>query len=330
MRTPLWPSRRAVVVCLVLLGRSVTPAEAQTTPAAAATGPCPADTTTSSRICQAGADLLTTFLPIEGLLVDGGNPVPGTAGAIGRFGHARLAARVGFASLTAPKTSYDGSSDTVLADKRLLVPLPRVDLDVGLFSKKLPLGTVAMDLLGSAVLLPTGSTTRIGIDENARKIGPLALGLGFGFRAALIMKAPKPTASLSVMKRDMPVIRFGDLAKGDKLSAATSLSAINVRLIFGGQAKSLSIAGGLGVDMYKGAGTVSYADSAGVDTTVTTALSTMRIMTLLNLGYDLGPATLWVEGGFQVGKKTELVTVFQRNDPSAGRFYGGAGLALRF
>jgi hypothetical protein len=292
--------------------------------------PCPTDTTTSSRICQAGADALTAFLPIEGLLVGGGNPVPGTAGAIGRFGHARLSARVGFASLTAPKTSYDGTTDTVLADKRLLVPLPRVDLSLGLFSKKLPMGTVAVDLLGSAVLLPTGATTRIRIDENARKIGPLALGLGFGFRAALVMKAPKPTVSLSVMKRDMPVIRFGDLSAGDKLSAATSLSAINVRLLFGGQAKALSIAGGLGVDLYKGSGTVTYADTAGADTTVAIELSTMRIMTLLNLGYDLGPATVWVEGGFQVGKKTELATVFQRNDPSAGRFYGGAGLSLRF
>ncbi len=296
----------------------------------AAATPCPTDTTSTSRICQAGADALTAFLPIEGLLVGGGNPVPGTAGAIGRFGHARLAARIGLASLTAPKTSYDGTTDTVLADKRLLVPLPRLDLALGLFSKKLPLGTVAMDLLGSAVLLPTGASTRIRIDENARKLGPLALGLGFGFRAALIMKAPKPTVSLSVMKRDMPSIRFGDLAAGDKLSAETSLSAINVRLVFGGQAKALSIAGGLGMDLYKGSGSVTFVDSTGADSTVAMELSTSRIMTLINLGYDVGPATLWVEGGFQVGKKTQLATTFQHNDPSAGRFYGGAGVTFRF
>ncbi|MBK9691309.1 MAG: hypothetical protein IPO73_06415 [Gemmatimonadetes bacterium] len=56
-----------------------------------AAGPCVADTTSASRICQAGVDALTAFLPIEGLLVSGGNPVPGTAAGIGKFGHARIA-----------------------------------------------------------------------------------------------------------------------------------------------------------------------------------------------------------------------------------------------
>lgn len=322
-------SRRLVFLLALPIAGAPSSLRAQAA-AATAVSPCPTDSTTSSRICQAGADALTAFLPIEGLLIGGGNPVPGTAAASGRFGHARLALRVGFASLTVPKTSYDGTTDTVRADKRLLVPMPRVDLALGLFSKKLPLGTVAVDLLGSAVLLPTGATTRIHIDENARKIGPLALGLGYGFRAALLMKAPKPTVSLNVMKRDMPSIQFGDRGAGDNLAVATSLSAISVRLIFGGQVKALTISGGLGMDLYKGAGRVSFADSAGVDTTVAVDLSTSRIMTLVNLAYDLGPVSVWGEGGFQVGKKTELVTIFQRNDPSAGRFYGGAGLTLRF
>lgn len=317
------PARRAVHLLVALIAGTSAPLVAQA-------GACPADSTAASRICQAGADLLTAFLPIEGLLVGGGNPVPGTAAASGKFGHARFAFRVGFASLTAPKTSFTGSSDTVLADKRLLVPLPRVDLAVGLFSKQLPLGTAAIDLLGSAVLLPTKSITRVHIDDNARKIGSLALGLGFGFRAALLMKAPKPTVSLSVMKRDMPSIRFGDRGAGDSLDAATTLSAITVRMILGGKVQALSIAGGIGVDLYKGSGRVAFADSSGAETTAPVELSTYRVMTLLNLGYDLGPMTLWGEGGFQVGKKTPLATVFQRNDPSAGRFYGGAGLALRF
>jgi hypothetical protein len=323
MQTLQSPSRRAALLLAWLIAVGAAPLAAQASP-------CPADTTTSSRICQAGADALTAFLPIEGLLVSGGNPVPGTAAAVGKFGHARLAFRVGVASLTVPKTTYDGTTDTVLADKRLLVPLPRIDLALGLFSKKLPLGTAAVDLLGSAVLLPTGVTTRIQIDDNARSIGPLALGLGYGFRAALLMKSPMPTVSLNVMKRDMPTIRFGDRARGDNLAVTTSLSAINARLIVGAHASGFSIAGGAGLDLYKGSGTVAFADSAGADTTVTVDLSTSRIMTLLNLGYDLGPLGVWVEGGFQVGKKTKLATVFQRNDPSSGHFYAGAGATIHF
>jgi len=292
--------------------------------------PCPADSAAASRVCQAGADLLTAFLPAEGALVGGGNPVPGTAGAIGRFGHARITARVGFLGMTIPKANYDGTSDTVHADKQLLVPLPRFDLSLGMFSKKLPMGTVALDLLGSAVVLPTSATTRIHIDDNARTLAGMALGLGYGFRAAFVLPGSGPTVSLNVMKRDMPAVRFGDLSSGDRLSAATTLSAISARLLVGGRTSLLTLTAGAGLDLYKGEGSVTYADSAGTDSTVAVNLSTSRIMTLVNAAIDLGPLTLWGEGGFQVGKKTDLVTIFQRNDPSAGRFFGGLGAAIAF
>jgi hypothetical protein len=303
-------------------------------PARAATqsSPCPVDTTSTGRLCQSGVDALTAFLPVEGLLVSGGNPVPGTAAAIGRLGHLWVTGRVGFARVTVPQSSYDGTTDTVPAEKRLVVPVPRLDIALGLFSKQLPLGTAAVDLLGSAVLIPTGATTRIAVDQNARQVASLALGLGFGFRAALSMPAPKPTVSLSVMKRDMPSIRFGSRAGGDPLQAATSLSAINVRLMVGGRAGLLTLAAGAGLDLYSGTGVVTYADSAaaGGDSTVTVKLSTSRIMTALNAGIEFGPVHLWAEGGLQVGKKTELPTYFELNDPSSSRFYGGAGVALKF
>lgn len=300
--------------------------------AEAQSSPCPADTASTGRLCQSGLDALAAFLPVEGLLVSGGNPVPGTAAAIGRFGHLRITGRVGFARVTIPESGYDGTTDTVPAEKRLLVPVPRVDIALGLFRKQLPLGTAAVDLLGSAVLIPTGVTSRIAVDENAREVASVALGLGFGFRAALTMPAPKPTVSLSVMKRDMPAIRFGSRAGGDPLQAATSLSAINVRLMVGGKAGLLTLAAGAGMDLYSGTGVVTYADStvARGDSTVTLKLSTSRIMTALNAGIEIGPVHLWAEGGLQVGKKTELATPFELNDPSSSRFYGGTGVALQF
>jgi len=302
-------------------------------PRASAQSPtCPSDTTATGRLCQSGIDALTAFLPVEGLLVSGGNPVPGTAAAIGRLGHVRITGRVGFARVTIPGSGYDGVADTVPAEKRVMVPVPRLDLAIGLFSKTLPLGTAAIDLLGSAVLIPTGVTTRIAVNENARRLGPLALGLGFGFRAALTMLPPKPTVSLSVMKRDMPSIRFGSRSGGDPLQAATSLSAINVRLMVGGKAGLLTLAAGAGMDLYSGTGVVTYADStlARGDSTITVTLSTSRIMTALNAGLSLGPLHLWAEGGLQVGKKTELATPFELNDPSSSRFYGGTGVAIAF
>ncbi len=320
--------RAALLLGLLLPG--ALRAQDTTSTTAAAAGPCPADTTASSRICQAGADALTIFLPIEGMLVGGGNPVPGTAAGLGKFGHMRLGARVGIAAVTLPSTAYDGTSDTVAADKRLTVPVPRLDLQLGLFSKALPLGTATVDFLGSAVLVPTGATTRIRIDENARSIAGMALGLGVGLRIGLTMPAPRPSVSLNVMKRDMPRISFGDRGKGDQLSAGTNLSVISGRLMVGSRMKPLTLAAGAGIDLYSGTGYVSFADSSGADTTVTTDLSTSRIMTVVNVGIDLGPLKLWGEGGFQIGKATVLATTFQRNDPGSGHFYGGLGAAIQF
>jgi hypothetical protein len=298
-------------------------------PLAAQTPACPGDTTQAGRICQAGADALTLFLPIEAALVGGGNPVPGTAQALGRFGRFRLSGRIGLVRVTVPDASFDGTSDTVPADKRLLVPMPRLDLDVGIVSRKLPLGTASVDLLGSVVAVPVGASTRYRLDDNARRIGGLGIGLGFGLRAALAMAGNKPTVSLNVMKRDMPAIHFGDLARGDRLSASTTLSAINARLLVGGRLGPLELTGGGGIDLLKGKGRVTFVDPVtSADSTITLDLSTSRINVLLNAAFDLGPLTLWGEGGFLVGKPEGVLTTFQRMDPAGGQFYGGLGVAL--
>ncbi|HSB53822.1 MAG TPA: hypothetical protein VLD58_05675, partial [Gemmatimonadales bacterium] len=282
-------------------------------------------------ICQAGADALVLFLPVEAALVGGGNPVPGTASALGQFGRFRLAGRIGLVQLTIPDASFDGTSDTVSADKRLLIPMPRLDLDVGIFSRKLPVGTASVDLLGSAVIVPIGASSRYRLDPNARRIGDLALGLGFGLRAAMAMAGRKPTVSLNVMKRDMPAIIFGNLANGDQLSASTTLSVINARLLVGGHLGPLELTGGGGIDLIKGKGRVAFHDPvAGTDSSIALALSTSRINTLLNASLIVGPLKLWGEGGFLVGKDEGVLTTFERIDPAGGQFYGGVGVALGF
>ena len=280
-------------------------------------------------MCQAGYDALTLLLPVEGILASGGNPVPGTAAVLGRFGKFRIGARVGFTSVVLPSSGYDGSSDTVKADKRLLVPMPRLDLSVGLFNKKLTMGTVGVDLLGSAVLIPTDLSTRYRVDATARKIGPLALGLGYGFRAGMDMGKGKPTVSLSVVKRDLPIVHYGDMAGGDPSEVATNLSAVNVRLLVGGKLSILTLSAGGGMDMYKGNGTVRWRDQvAGADSSIAVALSTSRLTATLNAALNFGFLSVWGEGGFQVGKTQELKTTFEGVDPNAGRFYGAIGAAL--
>lgn len=298
---------------------------------AAQTPGCPGDSTQAGRICQAGADAVTLFLPVEAALVGGGNPVPGTARALGQFGRFRLAGRIGLVRATIPSAGYDGTSDTVKMDKRLLIPMPRLDLDVGVFSKKLPMGNVSVDLLGSAVVVPIGRSSRYRLDENARRIDQFAIGLGFGFRAAFAMAGNKPTISLNVMKRDMPGIIFGDLSKGDQLQASTTLSALSVRLLVGGFLGPFEMTGGGGLDMLKGKGKVAFVDPVtSTDSTVAFDLSTSRINVLLNAAINLKPLKLWGEGGFLVGKDEGTLTSFERIDPAGGQFYGALGAAIAF
>lgn len=320
MRTPI------ALVVAVASGLALAPIRAR-----AQTPGCPADTTQAGRICQAGADALVLLLPIEGSLVGGGNPVPGTAAAVGKFGKFRIAGRIGLTRVTIPSASFDGTTDTVPLDKRLLVPMPRVDLDLGLFSKKLPVGTASIDLLGSAVVVPMSASGRYRLDPNARRISDFAIGLGFGLRAAMAMTGNKPTVSLNVMKRDMPGIIFGNLAEGDQLSASTTLSMISARLLVGGHMGPLELTGGGGIDLLKGKGWVAFHDPvANADSSLALDLSTSRINTLLNAALDLGPLKLWGEGGFLVGKDEGVVTTFERIDPAGGQFYGGVGVALSF
>lgn len=300
-------------------------------PLTAQTPGCPGDTTQAGRICQAGADAVTLFIPVEAALVGGGNPVPGTAKALGQFGRFRLAGRIGLVRMSIPQASYDGTSDTVKLDKRMLIPMPRLDLDVGVFSKKLPMGTASVDLLGSAVIVPMGRSSRYRLDENARRIDNLAIGLGFGLRAAFAMAGNKPVVSLNVMKRDMPAIIFGDLSKGDQLQASTTLSALSVRLLLGGYLGPFEMTGGGGIDMIKGKGKVAFVDPVtSTDSTVALDISTSRINVLINAALNLKPLKLWGEGGFMVGKDEGTLTSFERIDPAGGQFYGALGAAIAF
>lgn len=294
---------------------------------------CPTDSAQvqAGKICQAGADAITLFLPVEAALVGGGNPVPGTAKALGQFGRFRLSGRLGLVRATIPEASYDGTSDTVKMDKRLLIPMPRLDIDVGVFSKKLTMGTASVDLIGSAVIVPMGKSSRYRLDENARRISDLAIGLGFGLRAAFAMAGNKPVISLNVMKRDMPAIIFGDLSQGDQLQASTTYSAITARLLVGGYLGPFEMTGGGGIDMIKGKGKVAFRDPVtSADSTVALDISTSRINVLLNAALNLKPLKLWGEGGFLVGKDEGTLTHFERIDPAGGQFYGALGAAIGF
>ena len=112
-------------------------------------------------VCNAAVDGAEIFHPVAGLLVSGGNPVLGSIGTLGGFGHFALTARVNATELKTPDLNYDGSGGTTVAQgDKIFAPAPLVEAAVGVFKGVGPSGFSAIDLLGSAQLLPTNQVER--------------------------------------------------------------------------------------------------------------------------------------------------------------------------
>lgn len=268
---------------------------------------CPATLSAQAgRVCNAALDGVTMLHPLAALLISGGNPVLGTAatGAGGRFGHFHLMLRAATAVVVVPDFSYDGIADTVPVSRKLSVFAPRVDLSTGLITKAMPMGTVSLDFILSALLIRQGATTLFTPVKGSRTINGTAVSLDWGIRAAMVSKT-MPTASLSIIKRGMPSITMGSVTGGSLAAHTFDASAINVRLLMGKQFNWFEFTVGGGADLLGSNAEVAYRDpETGItQAPIKTSLSGMRLLTVLDLGARIGPMRLGVEGGYQAGSK---------------------------
>jgi hypothetical protein len=284
-------------------------------------------------VCNAAVDGAQVFHPVAGLLVSGGNPVLGSVSGLGGFGHFSLTARVNATRLRTPDLNYDGSGGTTVAQAdQLIAPAPLVEAAIGVF--KGVNGFLSIDALGSAQLIPTNAVDNLSVDKDARKIGDIALGLGYGVRiGALPGRAIIPSVVVSVMRRDIPRITYGDVSTGgDNYSYSLDLHATNLRAVAGYKLALFNVGAGLGWDKYTGDARVSFEDQAIPGTTlrVKTDLDNTRTMAFLTAGLDLPVVRIGAELGYQFGKDQNLKTTFSGNDPSKSRLFAGGGLALSF
>ena len=284
----------------------------------------------SFNICNAVVDGSQAFDPVLGLLTSGGSPVLGATTPLGGFGHFYLSTRVNATHVVLPDLAYDGSTTTVAAGDQLFFPSPIVEGVMGVFGG-MGGGLLSLDLLGSAQLLPTTQIANFSVEPSARRIGSLALGLGYGARVGVLREtALTPGVAVSVMRRNIPQVRYGNLGNGDNLSYATGLDATNLRLTVGKRFAVLNLAGGLGWDRYSSDATVQFRNpTTGIpEPSMDLALSSSRTMGFANAGLDFKHFKLMTEAGYQLGKDPHLVTSFADFDPSAGRFFAAAGLTV--
>ncbi|HEX5387544.1 MAG TPA: hypothetical protein VFW66_12625 [Gemmatimonadales bacterium] len=283
-------------------------------------------------LCNAALDATHAYHPIVGLLTSGGNPVLGTSGALGGLGHVQLTARVNATHVVLPDPNYDGTTRTVGRGDALFFPSPIVEAAVGLYGGG-PGGFLGLDLLGSAQLVPSNVVDNFFVDPGAPRIGSIALGFGVGARISVLDgRGGRPGVSVSLMRRMIPTVQYGNVSAGDMFSYAADMHAWNVRATVGTQVSALTLAAGLGQDWYSGSALIEFRDPLlpAAPAPIGFTLSSARTMGFADAGLDVAHIKLVGEAGYQLGKDEHLGTTFTDFDPSAGRFFASAGLAVAF
>src|SRR3989442_725442 len=88
-----------------------------------------------------------------------------------------------------------------------------------------------------------------------------ALGLRYGVRVGVFHGAfGVPAISVSIMRRHLPRLQYGDLATGDSVQFSTDLGATNIRAVASMRVLLLEFAGGVGWDRYSSTAEVAFLD----------------------------------------------------------------------
>ncbi len=290
-------------------------------------------TNTTYNVCNAAVDGTRLFHPVLGLLISGGNPVLGSARPLGGFPHLSLTARVNATQVQLPDLSYDGSSSSVPLDDEIVAPAPLVEGALGLWGG-LPGGLLSIDALGSAQLLPTDQFDNLRLDSDARTIGSIGLGLGYGARIGVLRGAfPIPAVSVSVMRRDIPRMTYGDLTDATQdYQYSVDLRATNVRVVASERLALLTVGAGLGWDKYTGDAVIAFRDplTSVPQPPIAIGLDNTRTMAFLNAALSLSVIRIAGKLGYQAGKDQKLPTTFEGVNDAGGRMFGGLGLEFGF
>ena len=284
-------------------------------------------------ICNRAIDALKTFHPAAGLLISGGNPVLGGARAMNGFGHFFVSARINAVKVVAP-TPDTASGPTSIKG---FVPAPVIEGGLGLYPG-LSSGLLAVDALFSATLVPTHAVDKLGVDSGATKFGSFALGLGYGARIGIVRGIfPIPSISMSVMRRSLPRVTYGQLAasslsSGDAFEFDTDVQATTWRFVAGYHLIAFDVAAGIGFDRYTSHGRLRYYDNPPLNTIATVPFDPVneRQVVFADAAFHLTVLTFGVELGYQTGQDQKLSTNYTDFDPSSGHVFGGIGLRFGF
>jgi hypothetical protein len=288
---------------------------------------------TATAACNAAVDGVRAFYPLAGMIVTGGNPVLGSGGTLGGFGHVMLTVRVNAIKAALPDPTATNQSP-VPSGFNGAVPAPVIEGAMGLV-RGLGSGLLSVDLLGSALILPTG-INNLTVDSNAAHLGGAALGVGYGARIGVLKGSfPVPSVSLSWMHRTVPRLRYGTLGPalgtGDQFEFTMDLRSDSYRAVAGWKFVMADLAAGIGVDRYQSNDTnIRFYDSPTSIRTVVINPTNTRALVFVNGGVSLAAVKLIGEIGLQAGKDQSYFTKFSDFDPKAAHVFGGVGVRFGF
>jgi hypothetical protein len=286
----------------------------------------------AERVCNAAVDGASLFTPVAGVLITGGNPFLGATNGLGGFGHLDVTIRANATTVVIPDFSYNGEGTTVGSQQKLFAPAPLVEGALGIFPG-IHRGQFAVDLLGSAQLLPTTLIHDVHIDVNANKIGTIALGFGIGGRVTLIpARRGAPGLSVSVMHRGLPRIGVGDILSGDQFSYITALNTTEYRATAAARLGAVRLGVGGGWNHYSTDAEIIFVDPVtdAEQPPINLAIRDTRALGYIDAGVGAGIFYLIGEVGAQRGKDLGLVTTFADNDPTETRLFASIGLRFGF
>src|SRR5712664_2588799 len=277
--------------------------------------------------CNTAVDAVRAFYPLAGMIVDGGNPVLGTAGSLGGRGHFALTARVNAIKAALPDPSA-ATQSPVPTSFNGVVPAPVVEGAVGLL-KGVGGGLLAVEVLGSALILPTG-VEHLTVESNTAHFFDAALGVGYGVRVGVLNGGfPVPAVSVSWMYGTLGPL----IGSGDEFEFTMDLSSDSYRAVAGWKLAAVDLAAGIGVDHYKSTNTkIRFYDGTSTTNVRTVVINptNTRALVFVNGGLSLAAAKLVGEIGLQAGKDQQYVTQFQDFDPKAAHAFGGIGIRFGF
>jgi hypothetical protein len=310
--------------------------------------------------CASVAQAVDAAQPQLGILMAGGNPTLGTASTGGlRLGilprvSAGVRANVVFARL--PDIRDESSENGQVVPDQFSVPAPALgaNVSVGVFPgvSVAPMvgGFGAIDLLGSATLLPVSLAGVDGLEKNP-------VSWGAGARVGLLRESfVTPGISVSVMYRKMGEIQFGDVCEGTETTGTAGansrtcvgsgdfgeinfgLSNVSGRAAVSKRLLGFGLTAGLGYDRFSTDADVGFRaprtplDAAGARTIYRfndVEVDNDRWSAFVNGSFTLLVGSIVAEAGWLQGQ--DAVRNFPSAsdfDPKEGTFFGSVGVRL--